>query len=406
MLGFTCLTNGDAWAVALTAAIVKQEYPELPILIGGYFPTCNSIAMLNACPAIDAAVVGEGEVPTTAILQRMADGLPPFSTDVPGLCFRADGQMVSTPRPAPFDLSSAPPLNFRILENPERYRTLTYHTSRNCPWRCSYCLEVHMGTRYRIKPLDVVRHDVEEFSKLNPSFVINLTDPVFSLSGHRTVQLCEMFGELHARYSVQTRCDMLNPKLVPILKKSGCVCIYTGMESASYETLLRMNKLRSPDFETYQKYLDGALAIAEASGANCIHLVIGAMLGYPGDTSEDIKTTLEFCHRMRDTFGRSLPNGGCGAALAIAASGVFIPRESAIWRTREYYARKGLRIADTSLFGQHFVANASFDLDEEKLQAFEKEFHSVSWGETPSRPLALASIDDPGWPPPLEQRVS
>lgn len=380
LLGFTSLTNGDGWAVAQTAALVKQEYPNLLIVLGGYFPTCNGQAILEECPAIDAIVVGEGEVPTASILRRLAGGMPAFSADVPSLCFRDGARIVSTPRAALFDLSSAPPLNFALLEHPEHYQALSYHTSRNCPWRCSYCLETSMGTRYRTKPLELVRRDVLEFKNLNRCFLLYLADPILSPTDHRTTQLCELLGSLNVVYAFETRCDTLSPELLPLLKQSGCESMYLGLESASYDTLLRMNKIRPADFDTYQKYLSGALAITEAAGQNSISIAVGAMLGYPGDTLQDLAQTLEFCRRLRDTYRQSLPGDGCSNAFGVIPLNVFIPRTSALWKAREYFVRKGLQLADTGLFGDHRVIRASSSLDEAAIQAFAKEANAITWG--------------------------
>jgi radical SAM superfamily enzyme YgiQ (UPF0313 family) len=220
-------------------------------------------------------VVGEGEIPTAEILQRLGDGLPPFSESVPSLCFRQGGHVVSTPRSDPFDLNSTPPLDFGLLKNLQSYTTLVYHTSRNCLWRCSYCTESSMGTRYRAKPFEIVRQDLLRYKTLNASSRVWLSDPILSTTDRRTEQMCETLSEVGISYLFGARVDALSPALVPMLKTSGCYGIFFGLESASFDTLLRMNKLRPADFDCYQRYLNGAEELAKACGRSSVQMLVG-----------------------------------------------------------------------------------------------------------------------------------
>ncbi len=376
IVGFSCLSNGDAWTAVSMAERMKASYPEIPVILGGYFPTCNSRQILESCAAVDAVVVGEGEVAMVELLTRLGDGIEPFSEAVPNLCFRQAGGIVSTRRAATLDLSALPPVDFSLLDDPRRYQIFVYHASRGCPWRCSYCTEARMDKGYRTKPYARVVEDIAAFRRLNPSSSVYLSDPILAVTDAKMAGLCEALAPLGIQYTCSTRVDVLTPELVPLMRDSGCLKIYFGLESASFDTLLRMNKLRPATFAQYQTYLSGAVELVKACAANDVHCVVGAMVGYPGDTREDLSLTLNFFRELRQVYfahrGAGLP------PFVVLAFRVDLPSDSDAWLARGYFSQKGLELSDEQLFGDHRVMKSSFRLDEAELDSFAARFVALS----------------------------
>lgn len=312
-------------------------------------------------------MTGEGELPTFELLTRLKANRDPFDRSIPNVSYRHSGRVFENRNTTTFDLKSAPPLNYRLLDAPQVYQTLAYHTSRGCPWRCNYCLEVTMGTTYRTKPHDIVRQDIQAFQALNPDFFLLLTDPMLAVSDRRLVEVCEVLGDLNVTYLFETRVDVLSPDRIPLVKSSGCSSIYFGFESASFDTLLRMNKLRPPDYDQYRTYLEGAENLVAACARHRVTPLIGVMVGYPGDTPEDLTCTLDFIRRLRSVYLEHVVDRESGAGFVISPSEVYIPRSSATWNAQSFFYKKGLTVFGNDLFGDYKVKSASAYLDHTEI---------------------------------------
>jgi radical SAM superfamily enzyme YgiQ (UPF0313 family) len=369
LLGFTGLSTIEAGVAVQVAQRVRAAVPQLPIVMGGYFPTNNADEILRDCSWIDGVVSGEGEVATAQVVARIREGRDPFAASIPNLCYR-DGSTTVRTAPGPLiDLQKASAMNFELLRSPEEYRTLAYHTSRGCPWRCGYCLEATMGAPYRIKSLETVRRDLEAFQQRNRDFFLLLTDPMLAVSDKRLWDLTEVFSALGVRYLFETRVDVLRPSMVPRLEASGCRSIFFGFESASFETLLRMNKLRPADFNQYEKYLQGAIDLVEACAKGGVTPMLGVMVGYPGDTQEDLLFTFDFLRKLRSLYYKNV-RSDARAGFVVSPSEVYMLRSTAIWKAQGFFKKKGLTTSE--------VRNASNYLSEKEIQMFYKTFNDLS----------------------------
>jgi radical SAM superfamily enzyme YgiQ (UPF0313 family) len=378
VIGFTTLSNGEAWVARAVAERVKARFPGIPILMGGYFATNNCREVLQTCAFIDGIVVGEGEHTTLEIIRRLRDKQDPFHSAMTNVCYRDNGHIVAGPRADVFELKKTPCLNYGLLRDPSAYQTLAYHTSRGCPWRCNYCLEVTMGTRYRTKPNEVVAQDIKNFKALNEEFFLLLTDPMLAVSDKRLQELCALFESLKVTFLFETRVDVLSPALIPAVRQAGCNSIYFGFESASFDTLIRMNKLRPPDYAQYLKYLQNAEEIVKSCARYHVTPLFGVMVGYPGDTPEDLMCSLDFIRKLRSIYLEHVPERQTGAGFVVSPSEVYIPRSSATWDAQAFFSKKGLRVLGEDLFGDYKVDSASKYLDHREIMTVFHALRSLS----------------------------
>jgi anaerobic magnesium-protoporphyrin IX monomethyl ester cyclase len=303
-IGISQLSN------ASTGVTLAQEIhallPELPIIFGGYFPSGAYRALLERVPLITAIVRGDGEVAALEISRSLAQGRPFLDDRVPNLAWMNEGSVRTTPI-QPVSLDDLPIMDFRLLRNPSNYQNIDLMTSRGCPFRCNYCLESSMRPYAAHSPTWVDRQ-LAHLEAETPNDRVFVYDPVFGLGRERTIEMCCALGKRRFTYAVESRVDVLAPDLLQDLRQAGVEIVYLGIESASPDTLLRMNKLRSA--AQARSYLVDAMKVLQACFENDVTPVVGFMLGFPGDTEADYQATLEFAEDVGQLHDRVVAQTG------------------------------------------------------------------------------------------------
>jgi hypothetical protein len=292
-IGISMTTNSSSGLVL--AQHIHAALPDIPIVLGGYFPSSSYQFLLREYPFITAIVRSDGEAAALEISRSLAQGRSFLDDRTPNLAWLDDGQVRTTPVRA-IDLEDAPDLDVRMLHNPTRYPAAILTTSRGCLFKCSYCLEVGMRSYATYSPAWVARQLAHLEAEL-PNEHIFIGDPLFGGSRERTIELCHVLGEHRFTYALQSRVDVLSPDLVPILRSAGVEAIFLGIESASPPTLMRMNKVRS--IARGKDYVKRALAVLEACFENDITPFVPIMLPFPGDSVQDFQDSLEFVQEAK-----------------------------------------------------------------------------------------------------------
>ncbi|MBU1750720.1 MAG: B12-binding domain-containing radical SAM protein [Chloroflexi bacterium] len=315
-IGISQLSNAGS-GVAL-AQEIHAALPNVPIILGGYFPSSNYQFLLENHAFITAIVRGDGEEAALAISRALAAGEPFLTASIPNLAWRDQGQVRANPIQQ-VDLSSLPILNFGLLQHPNSYYHAGIITSRGCPQQCRYCLERSMRPAYAPYSLDWIERQLDHLeSVLVRADRVFIYDPIFGVRREHTLQIAETLARHRLRYGAECRVDSpWLPDAIPELRDSGLELVFWGIESASPDTLLRMGKVRTQ--AQAERYVELALAVLEACFANDVTCILSLMLGFPGDTEEDYQASLAFTHQVRQTYarvaGRVTPDRGPGYML-------------------------------------------------------------------------------------------
>ena len=120
------------------------------------------------------------------------------------------------------------------------------------------------------------------------------------------------------KVNFETRCDILDPDLIAQIAHT-CGILALGFESASYNTLRRMNKVR--DKSHYKQYIANTTKIFNESVRCGIPVMVFMIVGYPGDTEKDLEKSLLFVRELSKNKG---PGGYVFKRLESAG---FIPRQ-------------------------------------------------------------------------------
>lgn len=208
-------------------------------------------------------------------------------------------------------------------------RSLTTVSSRGCPYECSFCYrgaqgERKWGTRSAKKLAEEVR---ERVARYGIDFMGH-PDDNFAVNPKRIEQLVKEYEGLDIRWGTHTRLDETDKGRAENMAKAGCVYIGFGAESASASVLNRMNKggfIVKPGLETvrvngkdYQFPKTMMRGIMDCRRVG-IHSNCTWIMAYPGETLEDLKTSVAFILWQRELYTEGLTPGTPDYATALAS---------------------------------------------------------------------------------------
>jgi anaerobic magnesium-protoporphyrin IX monomethyl ester cyclase len=276
-----------------------KENSSVPVVAGGWHCTLFPEQMADS-PYVDYVVAGEGEEHLLKIAEALKKGEKPENNIFQKMMF---------------DLDGLPMPDYETDENIERFissyltdklseyvkqpmRWLPYESSRGCPSRCTFCINVVTdNTRYRKKSAEKVISEIESVVRKHNLTHVKIIDDNFFVDIKRVREICNGMIErkLDITWDGECRCDyfnekMLNDETLQLCKQSGLVQLTLGVESGSPRTLELMKKGITPEqAEQAIKKCNDFGIIARSS----------FILEIPGESLEDIKETVVFINRLR-----------------------------------------------------------------------------------------------------------
>jgi anaerobic magnesium-protoporphyrin IX monomethyl ester cyclase len=274
---------------------IKAARPSIKTVFGGVHVSWGRKRILDQFDAIDYVIAGEGE---QSFLQ-LVNGNSPAA--IPGLFSREINSSDSSPLQTRADLADLDTLPFPAYELlpgfPRRYYLplFGYRTSpgthiissRGCVYQCSYCDRSVFGKTFR---WNSPRYTFELAKKLRIDFGIRhlyFYDDLFTLNRERVAALCGLLrsAKLGIRFNCIVRIGHIDSDLIAMLKSAGCWMVNVGIESGD-QKILDANK-------------EGITLEAVRRDVGALHkagiFVKGLfMTGFPGETEESIRKTIDF----------------------------------------------------------------------------------------------------------------
>jgi anaerobic magnesium-protoporphyrin IX monomethyl ester cyclase len=180
------------------------------------------------------------------------------------------------------------------------YFSLNMVSSRGCPYRCNWCSKPIYGDSYHFRSPESVAQEMRFLKDTLDPDHIWFADDIFALSSQWTMRFAEAVEALDARipFKMQSRCDLMTRGTVDALRRAGCAEVWMGAESGSQKVLDAMEK------GTHAGQVDTACENLRLHG---IRTGLFLQFGYPGETWEDIQSTIRMVRRTRpDDIGISV----------------------------------------------------------------------------------------------------
>ena len=247
----------------------------------------------------DAVVPGEGEGALRDLAFARAAGRDP--SGIAGLVVRRGHRTERGPaRPFLKDLDALPLPAWELIDM-EAYlgqweratgeRRAAVLTSRGCPFDCSWCSKPTFGRTFRQQSPDRVLAELAALKERYRVDYVRFCDDVFGVSRAWIDRLLDgmIRARLDLRFECLARVDLLKPELLKRMREAGLARVYVGVESGSQKMLDLMN--RGTKLAQVER-------TAEALRREGIRQFWFLMLGYPGETLEDIEATLRLFRRF------------------------------------------------------------------------------------------------------------
>jgi len=276
---------------------IRQEFADLPILVGGPHPTFCPECVSE--PSFSGICVGEGDGAFLDVLHRIEQGIA--WDDVPNIHTRHRKNPV---RPLVENLDELPFMDRELIyqKSPamRRFRLRSFAASRGCPYQCTYCfnhayhrLYRGLGKIVRRRSVDHLLAEVKEVVAKYPTSYIRFADDAFA---HRVDDWLQEFSrryrqEVGIPFYCLIRADCVDEQMVQLLKETGCRSVCMSIESANEEirkTVLNRNVTNEQLIRAFDLFNEAG-----------IHIYTNNMVALPGSTLQDEWRTIELNIRCR-----------------------------------------------------------------------------------------------------------
>jgi radical SAM PhpK family P-methyltransferase len=281
---------------------VREHNESVPIIVGGprVFNVCTGQKpavrdlLLKSVGADIYIYESQGERTLSEVVAALRED-PADLSRVPNLIYRQrDGSMARTRRL---------PENNNLDENAidwsyfgqSFYTPTTYmRTSRSCSFQCAFCNYPAMAGELALSDLSTIERELcylADFGTQNIIFV----DDTFNVPLPRFKKICRMMikNKLGLRWVSFFRCSNSDDEAFDLMAEAGCTGAFLGIESGDQRILQNMRK-----FAKLERYAHGIAALRERGIVTLTSLV----LGFPGETEESVRNTLDFINNHRPTY--------------------------------------------------------------------------------------------------------
>lgn len=296
------MMNVYAHAGYAVAKELKDRMPDVLTVGGGPHATANWKRIFDDCPAMDAVVPGEGEIPFAGIVRAVSR--KEDWRDVKGVAFSGPGgeAVINDRADIVEDLDILPdpmrsifdPYEYRPLPNQVRHEPATTAiSSRGCSWgKCTFCFqggEYSPGYR-RHSPKRMVQQLVPLVKERGVQEIL-FWDDTFAVGPQWIDEFCSELKreKLNISWSCYGHMRSVKPDMLKKMGDAGCFNIYYGFESGVQEILDLVKK------GTDQQQILDAVKWARNAG---IEVRGSFILGFPTETPEQTLETIKFACKV------------------------------------------------------------------------------------------------------------
>ncbi|HTO98045.1 MAG TPA: radical SAM protein [Myxococcales bacterium] len=301
LIGIHCKTLYVQDAYGLARAFAGCA---VPLVCGGPHPTVVPLEPLDF--GFDFSLRGEGEE-TLVELCEAVDGKRPLGA-VRSLAWKGG---LNEPAGFLLDLDAlASPLDALDLFDPRWYgakETLSpagLLASRGCPAACTFCSNNVTGRRYRYRSAPAIAREIAELRDRAGMRAFSFFDDSFAVGRRRMIELCEALRPLGVHWTCTAHPAHLDKDILRRMQGAGCAGVDIGMESGDPGMLLRIGKGVT---------VERVLQVLEEAGDLGLHCMVNLMFGWPDETMEELRATVDFIERAGPL------------AAAFNARGVLVP---------------------------------------------------------------------------------
>jgi len=309
------LENNEYSTIAITTTVytmvepvievidfVKQSNQTAKIIVGG--PLVNKqtgvmepdekqlfYKLISADIYVDER---EGEKALAEAVKAVKLGTP--LGDVPNIVYRSNNSYIINEKITESNLLEDNPIDYSLFDPKDFRGSMNIRISKGCPYNCSFCGFPKRSNKYRYLDVDKIIADLDNINQYHIKNLFFLDDSVNVPKAHFKELLEQMTKkDYEFVWNCFFRCDQCDEEMIELMKQAKCEGVFLGLESTSEEILKNMNKTnRKENFErTIPMFHE-----------RDINVFVSIFTGFPGETFETFRNTIDFIHEMKPDFYR------------------------------------------------------------------------------------------------------
>lgn len=246
---------------------------------------------------IDYGIIGEGEESIVELCRALEDGRA--VENIEGVAYKRNGAVVLGRPRIIRDLDSLdfPAYHLLPMKNYNSiigfYPVSTMMGSRGCPYQCSFCCKTSSDAKHRRRSakniIDEMELLIKDYGVREIMFYDDLMLP------EQIEGLCREILKRNLRVSWETpqRIDLIDARILPLMKKAGCRLLRYGVEQGDPKMLQMVDKKIT--IEQVKKVFKKT---REAGIDTFAYFIIG----YAFETEETMKATIELAKEINPRF--------------------------------------------------------------------------------------------------------
>ena len=385
LVGIGCLFSGQFPQVMSYSKKIKEEFQDIPIVIGGIHPTIYPTEILSNCPSIDYVILGEGTESTVKLVDALRKKDFARLRDIDGLAFRQDASVIVNPKTSFVDnLDEVPFPAYELIDFRDYYQDTTdWHNpkhlainvpipiiaTRGCPRGCNFCsMFLVMGRRWRCRsPQNVVEEIEYLYTKYNHSY-FSIMDDNFTLKKSYVLQVCDLIIKKNLNIQFDTPNGIatysLDEEVIDALVSAGLVRVSLAIESGSDYIRNKVIGKRLSREKIYE-------IVKITKKYKELYVRAFFIMGMPEETRETLMETYGMIEEIdidRPMVHNIIPFPGTKLFRQVVRDGLFVGDIDVenIWKFDKFYFNENK---------QFFLK--PYDLELEELQEFREKFDNL-----------------------------
>jgi p-methyltransferase len=289
------------------ARFIRDCYPGAKIVVGG--PLVSNLLkdmdhgeLAEVMAWMDADVYvneSQGEWTLGQVAEAVRDGGD--LSAVPNLLLpTGSGDFTRTkPRPEANVLDECV-IDWDLFADSGLGRTVHTRTARSCAFKCAFCDYPIRAGDLTLTSVEVVEQELRQLDRLGVEHMVFIDD-TFNVPGPRFKELCRMMARNKFNfqwYSFFRAATARDEETFDLMAESKCAAVFLGIEAGDDNILKNMSKVAT--VERYGKGIERLETRGIATFASFIS-------GFPGETEQTVRSTVDFINSARPTFFRTEP---------------------------------------------------------------------------------------------------
>jgi p-methyltransferase len=279
---------------------IREHGKGTKIIVGGphAFNLCNDYdasmqnRVLKSVGADIYVFDSQGEATLSKVVSAVVEDAD--LSRIPNLIYRVDGEMCRTPREVENNGLDENVIDWSVFDPKLISPTVYMRTARSCPFACSFCNYPTMAGEHVLSSVEVIIRELTDLRERGVKNVVFIDD-TFNVPLPRFKKLLrEMVArKLDMNWISFFRCSNADDEAFDLMKDSGCLGVFLGIESGDQTILNHMAKFARTD-----KYKEGITKLKERGIVTWASFIIG----FPGENQETVTNTFNFIEDTGPTF--------------------------------------------------------------------------------------------------------